>query len=182
MEWKTLSSEYLVKTQYFTARKDKCEKPDGKIVPEFYVVERGLTMCALALTEDNRVIMVRQYRHALKQVTFEIPGGFAEKDEEPEMAIARELKEETGYEFSKCEWVGEVAADGGFLDSTTKLYLATGGKKVADQSLDPNEEIKVELISIDELIKLLMESKIVQSLHANAIFYSLIKLGRLKLV
>jgi 8-oxo-dGTP pyrophosphatase MutT (NUDIX family) len=98
----------------------------------------------------------------------------------PEKAIARELLEETGYEFSNYDYLGEVAANGGLLNNYTKLYLATGGKKVAKQNLDHNEEIKVELISIDELIELLLESKIVQSLHANAIFYALIKMGRLK--
>lgn len=181
MEWKTLSSEYIVKSKYFTARKDKCEKPDSKIVSEYYVVELGLTACALAITEDDKVIMVKQYRQSLNKVTLEIPGGFVDENENPEKAIARELLEETGYEFANYEYLGEVAANGGVLNNYTKLYLTTGGKKVSEQRLDPNEEIIVELISMDELIKLLMECKIVQSLHANAIFYGLIKLGKLKL-
>jgi hypothetical protein len=66
MEWKILSTEYLVNSQYFTARKDECETPDGKIIPEYFVVELGLTLCALAITDDDKVIMVKQYRHPLK--------------------------------------------------------------------------------------------------------------------
>jgi 8-oxo-dGTP pyrophosphatase MutT (NUDIX family) len=182
MDWKQLSSEYIIQTKYFTARRDKCITPEGKIIPEYFVVELGLTLCAFALTEDNKAVMVRQYRHPLEKTTIEIPGGFLDDNEEPETAMARELLEETGYEFSKYEYLGEVAANGGLLNNYTKLYLATGGKKVAKQSLDANEDITVELISLDEVIQMLLEGKMEQSLHANCIFYALLKMGRLKLV
>ena len=63
MKWKTLSSEYIVKHKYFTARKDKCEAPDGKIIEEYFVVELPTTACALPITEDGEVLMIKQYRH-----------------------------------------------------------------------------------------------------------------------
>ena len=181
MNWKILSSEYLTDKNYFRARKDKCVTPTGKIIPEYYVVELSPTLCALAITEDNHAVMVKQYRHPVGKTLLEIPGGFVDANETPEKAIARELLEETGYEFSRYEYLGEVAANPGVLTNYTKLYLATGGKKVAEQKLDDNEEIKVELIPIDELIKLLLQNKIEQSLHSNCIFYALLKMGRLTL-
>lgn len=180
--WKILSSEYLTDKPYFTARKDKCETSSGKIIPEYYVVELDLTLCALGITENNEAVMVKQYRHPVRKTLLELPGGFADKNETPEKAIAREMLEETGYEFDKFELVAEVAANPGVLDNYTKLYLATGGRKVAQQNLDANEEIKVELIPLDDLIKMLIKNKIEQSLHANCIFYSLIRLGKLKLI
>lgn len=182
MEWKTLSSEYLVKSQYFTARKDKCEAPGGKIIENYYVVELGLCVCALAITEDNKAILIKQYRHPVKKTMIEIPGGFVDKDEQPEKAVVRELLEETGYQFDNCEFLAEVATNPGVLNNYTQLFLATGGKKVSGQSLDPNEEIEIELVTIDELVKMLMENKIPQSLHSLNIFYALLKLGKLKLV
>ena len=180
LEWKIISSEYITDKPYFTARKDKCETSSGKVIPEYYVVELDLTMCALGITEDNHAIMVRQYRHPVGKTLIELPGGFADKNETPEKAIAREMMEETGYEFEKFELVAEVMANPGVLTNHTNLYLATGGKKVSEQKLDANEEIKVELIPIDDLIEMVLQNKIEQALHVSCIFYSLIRLGKLK--
>jgi 8-oxo-dGTP pyrophosphatase MutT (NUDIX family) len=129
MNWKTLSSEYLTKYKYFTSRKDKCETPAGKIIEEYYVVELGLTVTALGITEENEAILIKQYRHPIEKTILEIPGGFADENEDPQKAIEREFLEETGYVFSHFEHVGEVAANPGVLNGYTKLYLATGGKK-----------------------------------------------------
>ncbi len=180
MNWKILSSEYLTDKSFFRARKDRCIAPSGRIIPEYYVVELDTTLCALGITQDNHAVMVKQYRHPVGKILIEIPGGFIDENETPEKAIAREMLEETGYEFSRYEYLGEVAANPGVLSGYTKLYLATGGKKVAEQKLDDNEEIKVELIPIDELVELLLQNKIEQSLHTNCIFYALLKMGKLK--
>jgi ADP-ribose pyrophosphatase YjhB (NUDIX family) len=179
MTWKVLSSEYLSHHQYFTARKDKCEAPDGRIIEEYFVVELPTTVCAVALTEEGEVLMVRQYRHPVKETILEIPGGFIDENETPEQAVQRELREETGYEFSAFTNLGKVAANPGVLDNYTYLFLAQGGKKTSVQKLDANEEIVVEKISVDHLKELFLQNKIVQSLHMNCIFYALRELGKL---
>ncbi len=178
-KWKILSSEYLSRHKYFTARKDKCKTPDGKIIDEYFVVELPTTACAVAITEDGEVLMVKQYRHPVKEVILEIPGGFVDENETPEQAIKRELKEETGYEFSSIINVGKIAANPGVLDNFTFLFLAQGGKKTGAQKLDKNEILEIEKISLQELKKLFLENKIVQSLHANCIFYALREMGEL---
>lgn len=180
MDWKILESEYLVKTKYFTARKDRCETPEGKIIEEYFVVELGLTLCALALTANNEVVMVKQYRHPVGKTILEIPGGFVDENEAPEKAIARELLEETGYEFTHYEYLGEVLANPGVLNNYTKLYLATGGKKIAEQTLDANEDMIVELIPLNDLLEMFLQNKIPQALHTSCILFALLKLGKLK--
>ncbi len=75
MDWKILSSEYLFSDLWFKVRKDKCETPQGKIVDPYYVYEFPTWVTALALTEDGKVILERQYRHALGEICIEIPGG-----------------------------------------------------------------------------------------------------------
>lgn len=178
MKWKIVSSEYLFNDLWFKVRKDKCETPDGKIIDPYYVYEFPEWVTAVALTEDNKIIMEKQYRHALGEVDLEIPGGCVDDtDKSSEDAIARELLEETGYEFSSFESLGKISANPSTNSNLMHMFLAKGGKKVSDQNLDHNEEIQVELFTIDEVKQLVRENKIIQSMHVTCILYAFEKLG-----
>ena len=181
MKWKILSSEYLFKDLWFTVRKDKCETPAGKIVDPYYVFEFPTWATALALTEDRQVIMVKQYRHAIEDICLELPGGCVdEEDKSFQAAIARELLEETGYSFTHYEYLGKISPNPSTNNNWMHMFLATGGKKTNEQALDENEEIEVELYSLDKLKSLIHEKKIVQAMHVTCILYGLEKLGELK--
>jgi len=174
MKWKLLSSEYLFKDLWFTVRKDRCETPSGTIVDPYYVYEFPTWVTAVPVTEDGKIIMVRQYRHALGEVCIEIPGGcMDDTDASPEVAIRRELLEETGYEFSKFEYLGKISANPSTNNNLMHMFLARGGRKISDQSLDPNEEIQVELRSVEEMKGLLKDNKIMQAMHGSCVMYAL---------
>ena len=183
MNWKILKSEYLFHDTWFTVRRDTCERPDGKIVYPYYVYEFPTWVTALALTADGKVILERQYRHALGETAFEIPGGCVDPiDNSLEDAIARELLEETGYAFDHFEYLGRTSANPSTNNNWMHMFLATGGKKVQDQQLDADEDIEIEFVSIEDLKQLLRENKIIQSMHVTAIFYALQKLGEIQFV
>lgn len=181
LDWKLLSSEYLFKTPWFTIRKDRCETPEKTIVDPYYVYEFPTWVTAVPITTDNKVVMIRQYRHALGETIWEIPGGCVD-DTDPSIptAAARELMEETGYAFSSYELLGTISANPSTNNNIMHMYLATGGTKVAEQQLDHNEEIEVSLFSLEEVKNLLKQNQIKQAMHATCLFYALEKIGQLK--
>jgi ADP-ribose pyrophosphatase len=181
MKWKVLESEYLHKEPWLTIRKDKCEMPNGNIIPAFYVNEYPDWVNVFGLTKEGKVVMVKQYRHGIDSVETELPGGVTEKGESPEEAGRRETLEETGYEFEKYEYLGKICANPSTTNNFMHMFLATGGKKVAEPELDHSEEIEVELVSIEEVKALVKQNKMAQSLHVNCILYALMKLGEVKL-
>ncbi|MEN9571551.1 MAG: hypothetical protein RL172_2782 [Bacteroidota bacterium] len=176
MKWTTLASSYISRHKYFTARVDKCQMPDGKIVDEYFVVELPESACALALTTDGQAVMVRQYRYPVNETMMELPGGFIDSGEEQSAAMARELKEETGYAFDDIIYLGKVAANPGVLNNYTHLFLATGGVKVAAQSLDANEDIAVELVPLATVKTMLQQNQFAQALHTCCLLYAFQKL------
>jgi len=180
LKWKILSSEYLFNDLWFKVRKDICESPSGKIINPYYVYEFPEWATAFALTEDNKVLIVKQYRHPIGEVITELPGGCVDDtDKDFQTAIARELLEETGYIFTSYESLGKISANPSTNTNWMHMFLARGGRKVAEQRLDFNEEIIVELYSINELKTLLKENRIVQAMHVTCILYALEKLGEL---
>jgi 8-oxo-dGTP pyrophosphatase MutT (NUDIX family) len=172
------SSEYIQQHQYFTARKDGYITTDGKKVDPYFVVELPVSACAMAITANNEVIMVKQYRHPIGIELLELPGGFIDANETPEQAIARELLEETGYAFTDIFRLGKTAANPGVLNNYTYMFLATGGKKVGEQQLDANEEIAIHLQPVEAIRTMLEKNEIVQSMHALCMFYGFAELDR----
>ena len=179
MKWKVIESEQIFSEPWLKVRKDVCELPNGNKHENYYILEYPDWATGFALTEDNKVLMVRQYRHGLGVVSTELPGGVIDKGEKPAEAIARELKEETGYEFHTIEKIGQVSPNPATSTNYMHMFVAKGGKKVSDQNLDDTEDVEVLLVSIDELKQMLKENKIVQSLHTTTIFYALDHLGLL---
>lgn len=178
LRWKKLSSHYLHKGAWATLRSDRCEMPDGRIVEDYYVLEYPNWVNAVAITEEGKILMVQQYRHAAEIVSIELPGGVIEAGESPEDGLKRELLEETGYRFDDFELLCITYANPSTANNYTSCYLARGGKKVQDQSLDEHEELIVETFTIDEVKQLLADNKIAQALHCTGLFYAFEKLKK----
>jgi 8-oxo-dGTP pyrophosphatase MutT (NUDIX family) len=182
LRWKTISSEYLFTETWLKARKDTCIKNDGKLIYNYYVLEYPEWVTALALTEQNEVILVKQYRHAAGIISIEIPGGCVDDtDKDYEAAIRRELLEETGFVFSEAIYLGDTSPNPSTNANWMHMFLLKGGKKVQPQHLDGNEEIEVLIVSMQQFIEMLLSNKIVQAMHVTTIFFALYKMGKLSL-
>lgn len=163
-KWKLLCSEYIIKRPWLTARRDKIELPDGRIIPEFYVLEYPEWVNVIAITTDGKFVMERQYRYAADSTNYEIPCGVMEQGETPLEAAMRELKEETGYGGGQWRELMCISANPTSMTNMTHCFVATGVEKVSDQHLDATEELEVHLLSRDEVLTLLQNNEIIQSL------------------
>lgn len=177
--WKILSSNYLVNAPWAVLRKDSCLMPSGHVVPEYYVLEYPNWVNVVALTEENEIILVKQYRHGIGECVLEIPGGVIDEGESSLVAAKRELLEETGYLFESFEKLCDLFPNPATSNNTTTTYLARGGRKVQEQELDLQEDIEVILASPTEVKTFLLHNKFGQALHTAALFYALISLGEL---
>ena len=183
LTWKKLSSEYLLKDTWATIRIDVCEKPDGVIVEPYYVYEFPNWVTALAFTKDGRIILEKQYRHALGEIIYEIPGGCVDaSDKSFEEAIARELLEETGYQFERFEYLGRTSANPSTNTNMMHMFIAFEGKHVQGQELDHGEDLEVLFVSMEELLDMLDKGAFVQAMHTTCIYAALKRLGKLQIL
>lgn len=164
MTWKTLSSEYLIKRPWLTARRDKVQLPDGRILDEYYVLEYPTWVNVIAITKEGDMVLVRQYRHALGRTNFELVAGVLEKGEDPLVAAKRELLEETGYSGGEWKELMQLSANSSTMTNLTHCFLAEGVEKTALQNLDASEDLEVYVFSQEEVKQKLQQGDFVQAL------------------
>ena len=162
--WKVLDREYIIKRPWLTARRDKVELPDGRVIEEYYVLEYPDWVNVIAITKEGQFVMERQYRHGLGVDSTELPCGVMEKGEDPLEAARRELLEETGYAGGEWTKLMAIGANPGSQNNLTHCFLAVGVEKIAEQSLDDTEELTVHLMSEAEVKSLLENNQICQAL------------------
>jgi 8-oxo-dGTP pyrophosphatase MutT (NUDIX family) len=165
-KWKVLSTEYISRRPWLTARKDVVQLPDGRVNPEYYILEYPDWVNVIALTDDGRMILERQYRPGLAKTCYEIPCGVIEEGETPLEAAKRELLEETGYAGGDWqEWM-TLSPNPSTSTNLTHSFLVKGVKKVSGQHLDATEDIEVSLHPQEYVLELLQNNQILQALMA----------------
>lgn len=165
-KWTTLESRYIIRRPWLTARVDKVQLPNGVVNPEHYVLEYPDWVNVIAITPDDRFVMVRQYRHAMDCVMVELCAGVAEQGETPEQSARRELLEETGYAGGQWQEIMTIGQNPSICDNITHCFLAQGVERVASQRLDESEDIEVLLMSRDEVCDMLRDNRMLQALMA----------------
>jgi ADP-ribose pyrophosphatase len=139
-----------------------------------FVLEYGDWATIIALTKQQEVVMVRQYRHGAQKVILELPGGAMEdEDENPMQAARRELLEETGYTSDNFIQIGCVSPNPANQTNLIYSFLALDARKVSEQNLDDAEDIEVVLKPLDEVIRMAKSGELFQSMQVSAVFFAL---------
>lgn len=156
---KRIKRELVVKGAIIDYYHDTMEMPDGKTAVWDFIKHNG-AVAVVAVREDGKLLMVRQYRNALERETLEIPAGALDAlEEEPVSAALRELSEETGYTAGKMEHLHTLQTTVAFTNERIEMYVATD-LKPGKQHLDEGEFIDVEAYTIEELKEMILTSKI----------------------
>ena len=156
-EEKTLKSEKIYEGTIINLRRDKVTVQGGTSYRE--IIEHNGGAVIAALTEDKKLVMVRQYRKPADKVMLEVPAGKIDPGEMPLEAAVRELKEETGYTASKVEFLTEFYPSVGYSEERLYLYLCTG-LTPGETCFDENEAIEIEEIDLGRLFKMAMSGEL----------------------
>jgi len=125
--WEVVSSTYIARKDWFTVRLDHVRLPTGAEIPEYWVSEYRPWVNVVAVTEQDEVVLIRQYRHGLGAVHFEIPAGTTDRGEHDlEAAARRELEEETGYGGGTWSPLFTLSANPALQNNLTHTFLAEG--------------------------------------------------------
>ncbi|MEA4917936.1 NUDIX hydrolase [Proteiniphilum sp.] len=167
MHWIVIESEYLHRRPWLTVRKETLEMPNGKVVPEYYVLEYPNWVNIIAITNEGKYIMVEQYRPGIRRTCMELCAGVCEgKDESPLASAQRELMEETGYGGGSWSEFMCVAPNASAANNYSYCFIAENVEKLGNQSLDESEELTVHLLSFEEMKELLKSGEVIQATMA----------------
>ncbi len=148
-------------TRNFTVYLDEVGLRDGTIAKRI-CIDHPQAAAIVPLVSDNEVIMVRQYRYALKRETLEIPAGKMDKGESPEDCIKRELVEETGFEARVIKWLYTYAPAVGYSNELIHLYLGSDLRKL-EREINNSEISSLEILPLGEVLRMIRDHEIVDS-------------------
>lgn len=152
-KWELLSSELAYENPFVSVLTETLKRSDGRIIENYYSIKRRDAVYVVALTRDYKIPLVYQYKNGVKDVIWELPAGFVEANESPLESARRELLEETGFAAEEYMLLGSFVPNPSLSGNKNFVFLSKNAKKISEQQLDVNEEIKVQLFALEELVE-----------------------------
>ncbi|MBO1578983.1 NUDIX hydrolase [Bacillus sp. XF8] len=157
---RTVATEPIFDGKVIKVRVDEVVLPNGEVSKREIVNHPG-AVAIIAVTDEEKIVLVEQYRKALEKEIVEIPAGKLEPGEKPEITAIRELEEETGYVCNKMEFITSFYTSPGFADEILYVYKATGLKKKENKAaLDEDEFVELMEVSLEEAVELMKNQRI----------------------
>jgi ADP-ribose pyrophosphatase len=152
--WRTLARRVVADLRpWLRLWAEDVQLPDGRVVEGFVGLEMPDYVMVVALTPEEGVVALRSYKHGPGRVCLNLPAGYLEPGEEPLATARRELLEETGYVAETWSALGSFAADGNRGAGTAHLYLAREARRIAEPDSGDLEEMQVEVVALEELLR-----------------------------
>jgi len=167
--WKTLSSRPVYQNPWMSLREDIAEMPDGRTTL-YGVVSFGDCVGVVPFLDDDRVLLVRQYRYVQKDARWEIPTGGVKESESLRDAAQRELQEETGYGAEQLTWISSYYTSKCICEETAHLYIGKG-LSPAPCPRDETEFIEVKDFEFAEVLRMVNDCEIMDSMSVIAILH-----------
>jgi 8-oxo-dGTP pyrophosphatase MutT (NUDIX family) len=172
--WRVVSTRHVIQDRWISLRADRCVTARGATLDPFYVLEYPDWAHVAAFDEEDRLIMVRQYRHGARAMTLELPGGVMDAHErDPRETGARELLEETGHVASDMRHLARLSPNPATHSNGIHILLATGARRVRAPRLDASEDIIVELVPWRRALDMALKGEIIHSQHVAFLFIAL---------
>ena len=179
--WEIIRSRYIVEDKWIKLRADDCLTSDGNSVSPYYVLEYPPWVNVVALTPDEDIVVIKQYRHGIRQFILEIPGGAVEEEEESVVdAIRRELMEETGYQAEGFVEVGTISANPVNHTNYIHCFLAFNAQISSEPTPEITEQIEVLQMPINELVDRAYRGELSHPDHVASLFFALKALEKYK--
>ncbi|WP_409289089.1 NUDIX domain-containing protein [Peribacillus sp. SCS-37] len=180
LEEKTLGTKEIFSGRVISLQVDEVELPNGRTSTREIVKHPG-AVAIIAITAENKIVLVEQYRKAMDRILVEIPAGKLEPGEDPLATAVRELEEETGYECEHMDYLTAFYTSPGFADEIVHVYLAAGlQKKENAAALDEDEFVEVLELTLEEMILYMKEQRIYDAKTVYAVQYLQLKEAALK--
>ena len=170
--WEKIDSQPRGDFRIFTIRSDRKISPRTSEEHEFYVIESVNWVNVIALTAEQQLVMVEQYRHGSDTVELEIPGGMMDApDVSPETTGQRELREETGYEGTNPKIIGQIFPNPAIMSNTCFTVMLENCRCVHPVEFDHSEDLVTRLIPANDIPRLVATGKIRHSLVVVALYH-----------
>jgi ADP-ribose pyrophosphatase len=159
--WDILTTNYLLDTQWVRIVHDRLRHRErGEEKDYYYLTSPGEAVAVVALTDEGRVLLTRQYRHPVRRILWDLPAGAMRRGEDPAEAARRELEEETGYQAGELTRLTYFNQFPGTMNVGTHLFLARQLSWVG-QRLDPGEELEVVALPFDQALELALGDEVI---------------------